>query len=141
MGWFDCHLHAFRIADPETGEVKEIGIPDDEGWAELASPGCGSEYEYDFGDGWTHEVLLEEIIPKPPRKRYPKCIDGARACPPEDCGGPGGYWDLMEILADPTHEDHEMMKEWLGRLLDSEAFDVRKVRFDDPQERQDLLQE
>ncbi|MHC5081911.1 MAG: plasmid pRiA4b ORF-3 family protein [Planctomycetota bacterium] len=155
MGWFDCHLHAFRIADPESGEVKEIGIPDEEGWSEIptlpgwevpitdffSAPGCEAEYEYDFGDGWTHEVLLEDVLPRPPRKRYPKCLDGARACPPEDCGGPWGYLDLLDALADPTNENHEDMMSWLGGSIDPEAFDPGKVRFDDPRERLDLLLE
>jgi len=149
MGWLDYHLHAFRMQNSETGEVHQIGIPDDSfedaapvlaGWEVPISgyfrePGDRAFYEYDFGDGWEHEVVLEEIGSPIPRKRYPMCVNGARACPPEDCGGVPGYEELLEVLRDPTHEEHESMLEWVGGKYDPAAFSPKKVRFDDPKKR------
>ena len=71
-------------------------------------------YEYDFGDGWRHEIVLEETKPAEPTARYPRCIEGARACPPEDCGGPWGYEDFLQAIRDSEHEEHESMLEWIG---------------------------
>ena len=102
MGWTDCHLHVFRILDPGTDDTEEIGIPNEDrfvgepeilpGW-DLSIKNYFSEantratYEYDFGDGWKHEIVLEKIFPRKPGTKYPTCIEGRRACPPEDCGG------------------------------------------------------
>lgn len=150
MGWLDCHLHAFRLRNPDTDTIEEIGIPDDApfeddrpclpGWevpiaAYFRNPGDRSVYIYDFGDGWEHDLLLEEIIARQPKKKYPRCLDGARACPPEDCGGIRGYEDLMQILSDSSHEEYESTLQWLGGRYDPEAFDPKKVRFDDPKKR------
>lgn len=66
-------------------------------------------YEYDLGDGWEHEVLLEKLVPAKPSGRYPACLDGARTCPLEDCGGTSGYEQLIDTLADPNHPDHQDM--------------------------------
>lgn len=149
MGWLDYHLHAFRLPESDTSESVEIGIPDDEefapvrqtvaGWdvslsSYFARPGRTAVYEYDFGDGWIHDILLEEIIPCDKPQRV-SCVDGQRACPPEDCGGTWGYQTLLEALSDPTHDDHEDMLRWIGGKFDSECFDPAKVKFDDPQER------
>ena len=74
MGWLDCHLHAFRIQNPQTGQVDQIGIPDDSfddetfltGWEipmneYFKEPDNSANYEYDFGDEWEHAVVLEEV--------------------------------------------------------------------------------
>lgn len=150
MGWLDYHLHMFRTADPGSRQVVEIGIPDDEpfeddtpclpGWeipiaAYFLEPGTRADYEYDFGDSWEHEILLEDIVERVPKQRYPKCLAGARACPPEDCGGVSGYEDLLAIIADPLHEEYESMMEWLGGQFAPDAFDPRRVRFDSPSKR------
>jgi hypothetical protein len=71
-------------------------------------------YEYDFGDGWEHEIVLEQLLTAEPGGRYPTCTAGASACPPEDCGGVHGYADLIDTLADPTHPEHQQLLEWLG---------------------------
>jgi hypothetical protein len=85
-------------------------------------------YEYDFGDSWNHQITVEKILtPDPAAATVALCLDGARACPPEDCGGPWGYDNLLKILRNPKHEEHESMKEWLGHPLDPEAFDAEKV--------------
>lgn len=79
-------------------------------------------YEYDFGDGWLHAVALEKIVERVQGEEYPRCIDGKNACPPEDCGGLGGYAHLLEILKDPKHPEYRDMREWLD-LEEGEEFD------------------
>jgi len=149
MGWLDYHLHVFRIRDLRTGGVAEVGIPltDDfghqpvlAGWevpvlSYLSEPGNSAEYEYDFGDGWSHQVLLQEITDREKGGKYPRCVGGERACPPEDCGGPWGYQTLLEILNDPAHEQYEQMCEWVGDQFDPEQFDPGRVKFDNPKKR------
>lgn len=144
MGWWDSHLHAFRFKGQP-----EIGIPVGEfpeqgevlaGWQiqideYFRRVGDSVRYEYDFGDGWNHEVLLEGILLKEKGKRYPRCIDGERACPPEDCGGPLGYYELLEIISDPHHEEHEETMVWLGGKYNPERFNPKNVKFDNPHER------
>lgn len=147
MGWSDSHLHAFRVPDPDGGGVAEIGIPDEEpaedgvvflpGWERaiadfFRNPGDRAEYEYDFGDGWIHEVVLEAVAGEEPGARYPRCTGGGRACPPEDCGGPEGYAELLAILADRDDERHGEAMEWVGERFAPEEFDPASVRFDDP---------
>ena len=92
-------------------------------------------YEYDFGDGWVHEVLLEAMLLREPRRRYPRCLEGARACPPEDCGGVPGYYRLLEIMSDPSHEEYEDMLTWIGDRYHCELFAAEEVKFDNPQRR------
>jgi hypothetical protein len=132
MGWYDSHLHQFRIGreyfgkpDPEfPGEIKnERNVRLDE----VAAEGDTVIYEYDFGDGWEHETKIEKVLPAEKNRRYPACLAGKRACPPEDCGGPPGYERLLEVLRDPKHEEHEEMREWIGGDFDPEAFDLDAV--------------
>jgi hypothetical protein len=150
MGWLDYHLHVFRIPNPETGQVDEIGISDDEPWDKgrfihpgwekplteyFSKPGDTADYEYDFGDDWEQEITLEEIQTRVPKAKYPRCIDGARSCPPEDFGGVGGYQSMLETIFDPSHEEYESTIEWLGGKFDPESFDAKKVKFDNPKRR------
>lgn len=152
MGWTDSHLHEFNIVNPNTTKNAVIGFPDEladfinedrivlAGWDQKISDFFSLEnhvakYDYDFGDDWQHEIVLEKIIPKEPNVKYPQCLAGARACPPEDCGGIWGYSELLEILADPTHPEHQERLEWLGGAFNSEDFDASKVRFDNPKKR------
>jgi hypothetical protein len=81
-------------------------------------------YEYDFGDSWRHVVEIEEVRDSDPEDRT-RCLEGARACPPEDCGGIGGYERLLQILFDPTHEEFEELRAWAGRDFQPERFDIR----------------
>jgi hypothetical protein len=83
-------------------------------------------YEYDFGDGWEHEILLEKILPRDPGVRYPRCIGGARACPPEDCGGVHGYANFLAAISNSKHEEHDEYLDWIGGEFDPEKFDVAK---------------
>jgi hypothetical protein len=150
MGWLDYHLHVFRVPGPGTGEVEQIGIPDDDpfegdkpalpGWEipitrHFTRPGTVVPYEYDFGDGWEHELTLEAVVPRQAGHKYPLCVDGARACPPEDCGGVDGYETLLTVMRDPTHEEYESMIVWLGGRFDPDKFDPKRVKFDDPARR------
>lgn len=150
MGWTDSHLHAFTLPEPRSGNTVNVGIPleddfDDEfqvlpGWNHrivelftLDSP--RAQYEYDFGDSWMHDVVLEAVQPREPGATYPRCLDGARACPPENVGGTGGYEEFLEAIRDPQHEEHDRDLTWIGGSFDPEAFDPAQVLFDDPHER------
>lgn len=150
MGWTDCHLHVFQIPDPSSNRRLEFGIPDEElpeadrrelpGWeypiADYFTPANPDAiYVYDFGDNWRHAVTLEGILPKVKWGRYPRLLEGARACPPEDCGGPYGYARLLRILGNPRHKDHGDMRAWVGEGFDPEAFNPAGIRFDDPDAR------
>jgi hypothetical protein len=150
MGWLDYHLHLFRVTDPGAGAVVQIGIPDEDafegdepilpGWdlpiaRYFALPGAVARYEYDFGDGWEHEITLEAILPPAQGKRYPRCLGGERRCPPEDCGGIGGYEGLLAVIRDPTHREYESTLRWLGGRFDPERFNAQQVTFDNPGKR------
>jgi hypothetical protein len=85
-------------------------------------------YEYDFGDGWQHQVSVEKILPPDPGTTCrPHCVAGALACPPDDCGSIWGYYDLLDILADPKHDEYEDRLEWMGGEFDPEHFDIDEV--------------
>lgn len=133
MGWTDSHLHQFSINDVEYGntEFDEFDEIEDEETVFLCDlameAGDKFEYEYDFGDGWRHVVELEKILPPESDEGYPRCLKGKRACPREDCGGPGGYQNLIDILQDPEREEYEDMHEWVGEGFDPEAFDLGKT--------------
>lgn len=132
MGWEDYHMHVF------THGSTEYGLPDLElGHRNEAETMLNHllkrardriRYTYDFGDGWEHDILVEDVRAPKPDALHPICLAGKGACPPEDCGGVWGYADLREALADPSHDDHEEMLEWLGLDSSSEfdpaSFDV-----------------
>jgi len=80
-------------------------------------------------------VRLEAIVQPEPRRRYPRCLDGARACPPEDVGGVSGYWDFLKAIKNPKHPEHQELLEWAGGSFDPERFDPTRVRFDNPKTR------
>jgi hypothetical protein len=85
-------------------------------------------YEYDFGDSWEHDIRVEKIqAPDPSWTAFAECIGGARACPPEDCGGVPGYEDLLETLKHPKRKEYKEFMEWLGGSFDPETFDLDKV--------------
>ena len=132
MGWTDSHLHQFIIGGTYYG-VPHPDMEDtvDEDRAKLARIIPGEKfkfrYEYDFGDSWTHTILVEKILPAEPGHPYPICVTGKRNCPPEDCGGIWGYADFVDAMADPKHPEHESLKEWYGEDFDPEAFDLDEV--------------
>ena len=130
MGWTDSHLHQFVVGGKRFNHP-EFDLPpprQNEGSARLRDvlkkPADRLVYEYDFGDGWEHAVVLEQVLPHEPRARYPVILDGRRACPPEDCGGASGYAHLLEVLAASDHPEHEDLREWVGGKFNSERFDV-----------------
>lgn len=149
MGWLDYHLHHFEIPDPLKKSIVEVGIPDEDfemgkeilpGWEVkiadyFSKENNRADYIYDYGDNWVHQVELEEILPCEKGVKYPRCIDGQRSCPPEDCGGIGGYEDFLKIIMEPQHEQYEEMLDWVGGEFDPEHFDVKEVYFDNPKER------
>ena len=129
MGWDDYHMHLFSVGGQEYGSPDpELGHASDRNVLLsqlLTSPGDRLCYTYDFGDGWEHNIVLEETRTAVPEETYPSCVAGKGACPPEDCGGAWGYSELKEILADPSHEDHQDMLQWLG-LDAGEDFDPKE---------------
>ena len=138
MGWTNSHLHQFEIDGKRYGDPQLI----DDGFEDFECvdstvtkiseiiPKNGKRfqflYEYDFGDGWEHEVLFEGCLPTTIGTRYPVCIEGERACPPEDVGGVGGYAEYLQILADKNDDRHEEMLRWRGKF-DPEKFDAVKA--------------
>ena len=84
-------------------------------------------YQYDGGDCWMHNVFVEDVLAPEPEQCYPVCLEGKRACPPEDCGGIPGFYDLLEALADKKHPDHEHLTEWVGGEFDPKALNLDEV--------------
>lgn len=130
IGWTNTHLHQFEIAGryfvPMSMEDEELDIEgDDESAITLAEAvrlgGKSFSYAYDFGDGWEHTVQVEKVLPSEAEPPVPVCFAGARRCPPEDCGGPYGYKELLEALRDPNNPQHTEMREWIADLFGSEA--------------------
>lgn len=130
MGWEHSHMHQFILNGKYYGPA---GLDaENEDGIRLSQIFTGRKkpqliYEYDFGDSWRHEIVLEKTLDPEPKVKYPRCVEGARACPPEDCGGAWGYADFLEAMADPKHENHRDMKEWIGGKFDPEKFSVYMV--------------
>jgi len=139
MGWTNSHLHQFMIGGVLHGDLELLC----ESWQDEIQPVDSMhtristivpengrqlrfEYEYDFGDGWKHEILFEGCLRAERGARYPLCVDGARACPPEDVGGTSGYEEYLEVLANPEHEEHDSYLRWRGRF-DPEQFEADKA--------------
>ena len=135
MGWKEAHLHQFEIRE----EVYSSPDPD---WQEELRFKSETEiklgdivvdesetflYRYDLGDRWDHELKLEAILPIDAADAYPLCVAGERNCPPENCGGTGGYADLIRILKTPEDPQHQEMRDWLGGGYDPEAFSAMAV--------------
>jgi hypothetical protein len=138
MGWTNSHLHQFEIDDEIFGDPELL----DDGFADFACedstitkisevvPESSKRfrllYQYDFGDSWEHEVLFEGCLPVEKGMKYPLCLEGERACPPEDVGGVWGYEEFLEALTDPKHERHDELLEWRGPF-DPEKFDPKEA--------------
>jgi hypothetical protein len=144
FGWGNYHLYQFSPTG--YGSQPQIGIPDDSGWSDeeiinskkiklseiFNTPKQKFTYIYDFGDAWTHKIELEQIKEQVAKKA--SLLEGKSACPPEDCGGPWGYTNLLKILADPEHEEYEDMREWLGLDDDDEEWQVNYFNFEEAKE-------
>jgi hypothetical protein len=135
MGWTDSHLHEFiadgrSYGDPSFNRDMDQDVKNEKRYrlSQLVrNEKAKVSYVYDFGDYWEHELLLEKILPSEAVPACPLCLAGKRACPPEDCGGPSGYGELLESLLDPSHPDHEESFSWLPGDFDSEKFDIEAV--------------
>jgi Plasmid pRiA4b ORF-3-like protein len=131
MGWTDTHLHQFHAEGLRFGVVDremDRGMMSDRGVVLFqVIPRVGSRivYEYDFGDGWMHDIRVEKIPDGD--VVTPTCVDGSMACPPEDCGGVHGYAELLDAIGNPGHSRHDELMEWLGRPFDPAAFDCDSV--------------
>jgi len=133
MGWTNSHLHQFFIDDESYSD------PDNDEYHEMLNEkryrlnqfvkrkGYKFIYEYDFGDSWEHTIHVEAILPIERGKQYPICLEGQRACPPEDIGGVEGYDDLLKIFSNPKHPEHNDMREEFGEDFDPGSFDIEDV--------------
>lgn len=152
MGWLDYHLHEFRLLDADQKHMVSIGIPTDDdpddrpvvpGWEVPVSRYFASRpwhalptlYAYDFGDDCEHLLVHEGIELAEASLNYPRCVAGARRCPPEDYGGVHGYVEFLEIVGNPKHSEHVSMMQWAGGDYDLDAFDPEGIVFADPRKR------
>jgi hypothetical protein len=137
MGWTNSHLHQFK----KNGKFFTARHKNDDLWDEMdnidyrfmiLSDFLKKEkekivYEYDFGDAWEHDIILEKILPVEDNVSYPVCIAGKMCCPPEDCGGIWGFANMLDILKQPKHEEYDSYIEWLGGNFDPKYFDISKI--------------
>jgi len=132
MGWHNAHLYSFNL------DGKFLGIPaDDDDYLTDASSlkltgnfdkeNASLTYQYDFGDSWDHQLLIEKVEPIKPKEKLPKCLDGERNCPPEDCGSFPGYENLVEIMKDKKHPEYKEMVSWLGGVYNPEKFSLAAI--------------
>ena len=137
MGWTNSHLHEYEIAH------RRYGVPNDEDDWPGAAPLIDERrmrlkplvedglrrftYQYDFGDSWEHVIKVEDLVAPTSGTPPIVCLGGANACPPEDVGGYPGYAEFLEVLADPTHEEHVSMLTWAGGAFDPKAFDLIEI--------------
>jgi hypothetical protein len=134
MGWTNSHLHQFKVGDLVFAEPHQEYEPGPIDYRRITlnqiAPRRGSTcvYEYDFGDGWDHHIAVEDELPiETVRGAVPRCLEGERACPPEDCGGAYGYADLLKALRSPRHPEHDSSIDWVGPDFDPERFDAERV--------------
>ena len=135
MGWENYHLHQFICNQVFFGPTD-----DDDMWEDqfqdysaiklsdlLTTEAQKMQYDYDFGDGWEHTIILEKILPYDSNVVYPVCVTGKMKCPPEDSGGVWGYMEMLEILKQPKHKEYKHYRQWIGRSFDPEKFDKDAV--------------
>ncbi len=132
MGWEDCHLHQFTMDDvhygtPDPDFPSDINNERNMRLDQIAKQGDTLIYEYDFGDSWEHTLKIEKAFESKTPALHPVCLDGARACPPEDCGGFPGYQHLLRILRNPKHKEYEEMLDWIGQDFDPTAFNIEET--------------
>lgn len=137
MGWAGGHLHEFVIGHDHYGEPDpDFDTPPrvqrEERFTLAAALGARKSfiYLYDFGDGWEHTIKIERLIEAVPGVAYPRLIDATGRCPPEDIGGPWGYGEFLEAIADPGHERHTELTEWIGEAFDPTAVDTERHAHD-----------
>jgi Plasmid pRiA4b ORF-3-like protein len=130
MGWGNAHLHLFEVGDEIYGAADDEAEDDEiDESSVIVADALGRHdrffFEYDFGDGWEHDVVIEERSPS--MVEFAHCLGGQNACPPENVGGPAGYEDFLEAIADPDHESHGRYLEWVGGSFDPFQFDIEAV--------------
>jgi len=120
MGWEDEHLHGFQLGRQKLGRRVQLG--------ELSASGIKRlGYLYDMGDSWQHTLRIEKTLAADPKQSYPRLVDGAGRCPPEDCGGIPGFYALLEALGDPQHPDHEDRMDWHGGGFNVDDIDATQI--------------
>ena len=139
MGWEDSHLHSFRVDEqwysPVHDQLETIGDDEEDITVSEALPEVGSSilWLYDWGDSWEHTITVEDTGTMQPGVTYPILSDGARACPPEDCGGSWGYMDILAMLDDPTYQpqvvDRDEIMDWLGPDFDPDLFYPKRAQW------------
>src|SRR4029077_785870 len=129
MGWDFSHLYSFEVNGIDYGDPEMTGGEldmEDDSRAKLSHLVPGEKfkfhYTYDFGDSWEHEIVVEKLLPPEKGRAYPVCVDGKRACPPEDVGGAWGYLEFIEAKRNPDHERHDELSEWFEGEFDPEEF-------------------
>ena len=136
MPWTNSHMHQFIVGrtyygkpDREFADMGSETLNEKRYAVADLAPAAKKKfiYEYDFGDGWQHVAVVEKVLPPDAGFNHPVCLGGANACPPEDCGGLWGYYNLLETLADSKHPDHEEMKDWLGGEWDAARFELEET--------------
>lgn len=132
MGWTNSHLHLFNDGMTDYSPVEfEVEDSKDSRTVKLKTILKKEKskilYEYDFGDGWIHDIILEKIINEEDKGQIPRCLKGNGKCPPEDCGGTSGYQELKKTISNPRHYDYESMMEWLGGEFDPKFFDNDQI--------------
>ncbi len=139
FGWKNYHMYEFFIDGHKLGAPDDYmaDVPsNDEGVIDsrdisleslIIGPGEKFSYMYDFGDAWKHIITVEKFLPKEQEGKYPVCLDGELACPPEDCGGIPGFYNLLEILKDKKHPEYKDSKRWVGKNFDPLLFNKEKV--------------
>ena len=136
MGWTDSHLHSFTIAgrefteNPEEAEqgIEETGVILG---ALIRKPRSKFIYLYDFGDGWMHTITIQSVEQIPDGHTLDvTCLAGQGRCPPEDVGGPWGYQEFLQAIADPKHEEHQSYLEWCGGSFNAREFDIKEVNLE-----------
>jgi hypothetical protein len=131
MGWTNSHLYLFHAGGVDYAEMNEewpkvqdsavITLKDI-----VTRVGQSFEYEYDMGDRWVHELTVTGPVDTG-GEEGPRCTGGARACPPEDSGGPSRYQEILEAISDPRNEEHDELLAWVGEDFDPEKFDARSA--------------
>lgn len=132
MGWTNSHLHCFNIGDQRYGLQYDDYPPEelDEAAVSVSQALAGQRrfvYEYDFGDSWEHDIVVEARVDVPLALKFGVCVDGQNACPPEDVGGAGGYATMLASLAEPTDEEHDSYLAWVGGPFDPAAFELAQA--------------
>lgn len=133
FGWTDSHLHQYTVGrvvyamDEDAGYTGCDTREDETTLEQVAKAKSKLLYEYDFGDDWKHDIVVERVEARSPDEPAIACIAGKRSGPQEDSGGPWGYMDKLASLADKTREDHADVRDWLGARFDAEAFDIARI--------------